>query len=109
MCRALEVLCVAETPEALAALKRAAVSSDWELAPGATTGEDALAQLRDERPHVVVAFGDLGGFVAAAREAFPSLRIVTDRDLPGATVVATSLEEVRAAVRGLPRPGGPVR
>ena len=37
------------------------------------------------------------------------MRIVTDRDLPGATVVATSLDEVRGAVEGLPRPGGPVR
>jgi hypothetical protein len=109
VCRALKVLCVAGTREELAALKRAAVSADWELAPGAFTEDEALAQLRDERSHIVVAFGDLGGFVAAARQAYPALRIVTDRDLPGATVVATSLEEVRDAVKGLPRPGGPVR
>jgi hypothetical protein len=109
VCRALKVLCVAEDAEGLAALKRAAVSADWELAPGAASESDALAQLEAERPHVVVAFGDVGGFVAAARQAYPFLRIVTDRDLPGATVVATSLEEVRGAVKGLPRPGGPVR
>jgi hypothetical protein len=36
------------------------------------------------------------------------MRIVTDRDVPGATVVATSLEEVRGLVLGIPRPGGPV-
>ncbi len=36
------------------------------------------------------------------------MRIVTDHDAPGATVVATSLEEVRGVVLGLPRPGGPV-
>ncbi len=109
MCRALLVLCVAEDPEALAALKRATVSADWELAPGATSVEEALRQLREGRPHVVVVFGGFDGFVASAREAYPGLRIVTDRDLPGATVVATSLEEVRGAVKGLPRPGGPVR
>ena len=109
MCRALKVLCVAPDPDALAALKRASASADWELASGATNEEDALAQLDEERPHVVVAFGDLGGFVRRARELHPFLRIVTDRDLPGATVVATSLEKVRGAVKGLPRPGGPVR
>lgn len=109
MCRSLKVLCVAESREALAALKRAAISADWELAPGAATEREALVQLESDRPHVVVAFGDLAGFVARARELFPYLRIVTDRDLPGATVVAASLEEVRGAVKGLPRPGGPVR
>jgi hypothetical protein len=109
VCRALKVLCVAEDAEGLAALKRAAVSADWELAPGAATEQDGLEQLEADRPHVVVAFGDLGAFVEAARRAYPFLRIVTDRDLPGATVVATSLEEVRRAVQGLPRPGGPVR
>jgi hypothetical protein len=109
VCRALKVLCVASDAEALAALKRASVSADWELAPGATTEADALAQLHEERPHIVVAFGDFGGFVAQARATSPTLRIVADRDLPGATVVATSLEEVRGTLKGLPRPGGPVR
>ncbi len=109
MCRALKVLCVAEDPQALAALKRAAVSAEWELAPGAVTEEDALAQLEAERPHIVVVFGAFEGFVREAGERFPGLRIVTDRDLPGASAVAASLEEVRGAVKGLPRPGGPVR
>lgn len=109
MCRALKVLCVAPDAEALAALKHAAVSADWELAPGATDEEAALEQLHGERPHVVVVFGPFEGFMVAAREAYPFLRIVTDRDLPGATVVAASLEEVRGAVKALPRPGGPVR
>jgi hypothetical protein len=36
------------------------------------------------------------------------MRIVTDRDTPGATVVASSLGEVREAALGLSRPGGPV-
>lgn len=109
MCRALKVLCVAEDAESLAALKRATVSADWELVSGATTVEDALTQLETERPHMLVAFGDLGELVSAARETYPALRIVTDRDLPGATAVATSLDEVRGALRALPRPGGPVR
>jgi hypothetical protein len=109
MCRALKILCVASDPEALAALKGASVSADWELAPGATTETEALAQLNEERPHIVVAFGDFERFVAEARRAYPVLRIVVDRDLPGATAVATSLEEVRDVLKGLPRPGGPVR
>ncbi len=109
MCRALKVLCVAPDPEALAALKRAAVSADWELAPGATTEVEALAQLDAERPHILVVFGGFERFVRRAREHHPFMRIVVDRDLPGATAVATSLEEVRGALKGLPRPGGPIR
>ncbi len=109
MCRALKVLCVAPDRERLAELKRAAASAEWELAPGATSEEEAFAQLDAEHPHVVVVFGDFAGFVARAREAQLSLRIVTDRDLPGATLVAASLEAVRDSVKGLPRPGGPIR
>ncbi len=109
MCRALKVLCVAPDGDALASLKRAAVTAEWELSPGATTEEEALAQLESERPHVLVVFGDFAGFVGKAREVYPFIRIVADRDVPGATVVAASMEEVRDAVKGLPRPGGPVR
>lgn len=108
MCRALKVLCVAEDPGALAALKRAASSAEWELAPGAVSEQEALRQLHEERPHIVVAFGPFERFVAGALEALPNLRVVADRDLPGASV-ATSLEEVRGAMKGRPRPGGPVR
>jgi len=35
--------------------------------------------------------------------------VVTDRDLPGTDVAVTSLDEVRDAVLGRSRPGGPVR
>jgi hypothetical protein len=108
MCRALKVLCVAADPDALMTLKRAAVSSEWELAPGATDEAGAVGQLDAERPHVLVAFGPFERMVALASERFPGMRIVTDRDTPGATVVATSLEEVRGLVKGLPAPGGPV-
>jgi len=108
MCRALKVLCVAVDAEALAALKRATVSSEWELAPGATDEAGAVGQIDAERPHVLVAFGPFERLVALARERFPSLRIVTDRDAPGATAVATSLEQVRGLVKELRAPGGPV-
>jgi hypothetical protein len=108
MCRALTVMCVAEDEGALAALKRAAVSADWELAPGATTYEAALAQLNDVRPHVLVAFGPFERLVAAALGAYPYVRVVADREVPGASVVVSSMDEVRDAVKGR-RPGGPVR
>ncbi len=109
MCRALKVLCVAPDRERLQALKRAAVSADWELAPGATDEQEALAQLERERPHVVVVVGGPAAFVRRARQREPYLRIVTDLELPEASVVVRGLEQVRAAVKGLPRPGGPVR
>ena len=108
MCRALIVLCVAEDAGRLDALKRATVSAEWELAPGAIDLRSALDQIDSERPHVMVAFGDQAELVGLVRDRFPSMRIVTDRDTPGATVVASSLGEVREAALGLSRPGGPV-
>jgi hypothetical protein len=107
MCRAIKVLCVAGDADALAALRAAAVSAEWELTPGATSESDAIGLLDAERPHVLVAFGPFERLVSLAREGFPAIRIVTDRDAPGATVVATSIDEVRALIKG-PRPGGPV-
>jgi hypothetical protein len=109
MCRALKVLCVAPDRQALMELKRASVSAEWELAPGAVTEEDALAQLEAEQPHVLVAFGDFGALVSRARKDRPYLRIVCDRHVPGATVVVGGPEELREAVKALPHPGGPVR
>ena len=108
MCRALKVLCVAADADSMRALKAAAVSADWELSAGATDASAALDQIDAERPHVLVVFGPFEPLVAMVRERFPGMRIVTDRDAPGATVVAASLHEVRDMVRGLPRPGGPV-
>lgn len=108
MCRALKVLCVAGDPTKLAELKRATVSAEWELAPGATTEEEALRQLHVERPHVLVAFGSFPSLVERAREAYPFLRVVSDRASPGAVAVS-SLEQVRAAVKPSDGPGGPVR
>jgi hypothetical protein len=103
-----KVLCVAPDRAALTALKAAAVSAEWELA-GAVDEDDALAQIDAERPHVLVAFGAFEQLVTTARRRFPGMRIIADRDLPGATAVATSLAEVRGLVGGGPRPGGPIR
>jgi hypothetical protein len=101
-------MCVAEDPVALAALKRAAVSGEWELTAGATDEPAALQQLHEERPHVVVVFGPFEAFVSTAIEAYPALRVVSDREAPGAGAVVGGLGEVREAVLGRPRPGGPV-
>lgn len=109
MCRALKVLCVASDPESLMELKKAAVSAEWELAPGATNEADAIGQIDSERPHILVAFGPYERLVALVGERFPGMRVIADRDTPGATDVATSLGEVRGLVKGSPRPGGPVR
>jgi hypothetical protein len=108
MCRALKVLCVASDPDSLTALKAAAVSAEWELATGATDEADAVGQIDAERPHILVVFGPYERLIALTRERFPAIRIVADRDVPGATAVATSLQEVRGLVKGLPRPGGPI-
>jgi hypothetical protein len=109
MCRALKVLCVAADPESLTALKKATVSADWELSAGAINETDALAMIDVDRPHALVAFGAFGNLVALISERFPGMRIVVDRQTPGATDVAGSLEDVRGLLRGAPRPGGPIR
>jgi hypothetical protein len=109
MCRALKVLCVASDRQALMDLKRAAVAAEWELAPGAITDDEALAQLEAERPDVLVVFGEFEELVSRVRRGRPTMRIVCDQGLPGATVVVERPEEIRDAVRALPRPGGPVR
>ncbi len=109
MCRAVKVLCVATDDAALAALKRASVGAGWELAPGATDLRSALDQIDVERPHALVVFGPFYDLVALAAERFPGMRIVTDRDTPGASAVAGSRDDVRDLLAELPRPGGPVR
>jgi hypothetical protein len=108
MCRALKVLCVARDRDSLLALKRAAVSVDWELTAGATDDAEALRQLHEDRPHVVVVFGPFERFVAAALDAYPALRVIADREMPRVTAVIGSVDEVRDAVLGRPR-RGPVR
>jgi hypothetical protein len=109
MCRALKVLCVAEDEDALRELRTASVSAEWELTQGATSVADAVTLIDTERPHVVVAFGPFGDLTRLARERFPGMRIVTDRELPGASVVVGDASEVRDAVKARPRTRGPVR
>ncbi len=109
MCRALKVLCVAPDAEALAVLKRASVTAEWELVPGATSAEDALAQLAEGRAHLMVVSGPFTELARRARAAYPALRIVADFEAPEVNVTVGSLEEIRGAIKAAPRPGGPVR
>jgi hypothetical protein len=109
MCRALLVLCVARDPDRLRALRLAAAGAEWELTAGATSIDEALRQLEDRAPHVVVLEGDLGDLVAAARAARPGLRVISVGRLPGADAEVAGLDEVRGAVRATASPGGPVR
>lgn len=108
MCRAVKVLCVAGDEEELRALRLATTAAEWELTPGATSETDALGVVDSERPHAMVAFGPYERLVWLVRERFPAMRIVTDRDTPGASAVATSRDDVREALRSLARPGGPI-
>ena len=106
MCRALKVLCAAPSQERLAEVKRAVVSPHWELVGGARTNEELVQQLDEWQPDVVVI--DLGlGREAADRvhESRPGARVVTLG--PGGD--AESDQDVKPAILGLPRPGGPVR
>jgi hypothetical protein len=108
VCRAVKVLCVATDDEALEALRRATSAAEWELTTGATNETDALGLIDAERPHAMVAFGSYGELVALVRDRFPAMRIVTDRDTPGTSAVASSRGDVRGLLRSLARPGGPV-
>jgi hypothetical protein len=108
VCRAVKVLCVAVDEEELRALRLATTAAEWELTPGATSETDALGVVDTERPHAMVAFGPYEQLVSLVRERFPAMRIVTDRDTPGASAVATSPDDVREALRSLARPGGPI-
>jgi chemotaxis response regulator CheB len=109
MCRGVKVLCAGAGPERLAELKRASVAPEWELVGGATSLQELVTQVQDRRPDVLVLDPELGEeSVSRARSARPGIRIVAIGSLAGADDVA-SLEVVRAAILGLPRPGGPVR
>lgn len=110
MCRALSVLCAAADRAKLSELKRAAVATEWELSGGATSLDELAAQVADLRPDIVVVDAALGPeAVASAKGAKPGVRVVSLGSLPDADDEAASLDEVRAAILGLPRPGGPVR
>jgi hypothetical protein len=108
VCRAVKVVCVAADEEALQVLRQAATAAEWELTAGATNDTDALALIDSERPQAMVAFGGFERLVSLVRDRFPAMRIVTDRDMPGANVVAASRDDVRELLRSLGRPGGPI-
>lgn len=108
MCRAVKVLCVATDDESLGTLRRATTAAEWELTPGATNETDALGVIDAERPHAMVVFGSYETLVSLVRDRFPAMRIVTDRDAPGTSAVASSRDDVREVLRSLARPGGPI-
>jgi hypothetical protein len=107
VCRAVTVMCVAPDDDQLRALKRAVVAAEWELTAGATDLRSALDQIDAERPHAMVVVGPFEELVAMVAERFPGMRIVADREMPGATVVA-EMSDAREALRLQRRPGGPV-
>lgn len=110
MCRALRVLCAAADADRLAGLRRACVSAEWELVGGVSSLGQLEAQALEWRPDVVVVEAALGEeAVQAVRGVRPEARVISVGSLPGVDAVAGSLEDVRSAVFGLPRPGGPVR
>ncbi len=110
MCRALQVLCAAPDREALLALKRAAVSKEYELTGGATDEADLLKQVEELSPDAVVVDARLAGALERIRALYPSLKLVAvGAEADAADVWVADAGEARAAVLGLPRPGGPVR
>lgn len=108
MCRAIKVLPVATDGTPLSELMHAAVGVAWELMPGATSSEEALKKIIEDRPHVLVVWGPDEGLVRAAKERIPGLRTISSDPDSGADSIVNSLEEIREAILGLPRPGGPV-
>ena len=111
MCRSLQILCVASGRPSLQALKKAAVAQEWELTPGAITMREALDQLDERKPHVLVAWGAFADLVKEARDRFPSLRIIAIGRMPveEADVNLSSIKGVREAIAEAPPPRGPVR
>ncbi|SRR6266508_282393 len=110
MCRALRVLCGAANRERLAELKRASVGAHWELVGGATSLEELHKQIGEFEPDVVIVDAGLGhGAVQGLRLLGRTVRLVSLGSLPGADAEVSELGDIRSAVLGLPRPGGPVR
>ena len=100
----MRVVCAAPDASSLSALKRAAVGAEWELAPGATSLADTLAQLEDHHAQVLVVQG-VPGLVAEARRRHPGLRIIVVGSPGGdgdAAVVVSSPDGVRDAILGAP-------
>jgi AmiR/NasT family two-component response regulator len=109
MCRALRVLCAAAHADRLSELKRASVGAQWELVGGSASLDDLHRQVAEFEPDVVIIDAALGPLaVERTRAARRTVRIVAVGFLPGADA-QTDLGGVRAAILGLPPPGGPVR
>lgn len=109
MCRALKILCAASTTDQLMALKRAAVSVHWELVGGAVSLPELVEHVDRHEPDVVVIDEGLGSAaVEAVRASRPSARLVTVGEVAGADASARAVDEIRDAILGVPRPGGPV-
>ncbi len=106
MCRALKVLCAADGRDRLLALKRATVSADWELVGGATSVAQLDEQLSTWDPDIVVLDRTLAGAGEAIGRSHPRARVAAVGPGQDGGFVR---DEVRSAVLGLPRPGGPVR
>ena len=110
MCRGLRILVVASTAEGVSALRRATVAAQWEVVGAAEGLHELEAELRSSRPDVVVMDAAVGPeAVAAARRLRPRARLVSVGILEGTDRAAASPDDVRAAILGLPGPGGPVR
>ncbi len=110
MCRALHVLCGAADRESLAALKRHVVSKEYELTGGATTAEELLGQVVELEPDAVVLDAALVSAAERLRAEHPSIRLImVGVESEAADDWVERAEDARAAVLGLPRPGGPVR
>ena len=110
MCRALTVLCAAPGADALARLKRAAVSASWELVGGASSSQELLRQLGELEPDVVVVDASLGDVdVQEMRRARPGARVLSVGGLAGVDGEAVDLSAVRDTILGVPPVGGPVR
>jgi hypothetical protein len=102
-------MCVATDAERLMALKRASVGASWELVGGATSLERLADDLAEWRPDVVVLEAAMApAAVSRVRDVHPGIRLVAVGEAQGVDAVAESLEGVRDAILGVPKPGGPV-
>ena len=106
-CTAPTVVCVAPDRDSLAALKRAAVGAEWELAPGATSSEQALRQIEEVAATAVVVFGGFADVVSATRQRWPWIHIVSIGPNPDSSVAVSSLDDVRAAIQSRNETGPP--
>jgi hypothetical protein len=86
------------------------VAATWELVGGASSLNELSGQLLEWRPDIVVAEAAMGpGALERIRTVRPEARLVVVGEAKGADAVAGSLEDVRDAILGIPKPGGPVR